>query len=275
MSYKINTLIKSDKVVVSYEKRLSICLTSNGFSFSITTVHDDLLAIGDVACNLDVAMSDLMTSVKNVFADSGIATYGLKEAELVVDSSRFVWVPQSLYDEKQQRTYLDAVCKIENGQGVYVDYNDAIKAYIVFSAPSALVSAFKIAIPGLKVRCQHDKMVNAIMVGHSDLKSLLLINLRDKESDYAVFCNKKLQLSNTFRCESYDDAIYHALNLTKQLHLEEAPLTTAVCGAIDRERFVQLRQFFPNVALYTGRQLTLTEPEMQHVPLYKYALILS
>lgn len=275
MSYKINSLIKSDKVVVSYEKRLSICLSSNGFSFSLTTLGDELLAFGDVSCDLNVAMSELMPVVKSVFAEADIATYGLKETELVVNSRHFVWVPEHLYDDTKQRSYLDALSKLANGHAVYSDFNDDIKAYMVFSAPSPLVSAFKIVLPGLKVRCQHEKMVSKTLLESSDLRSVLLVNQREGETDFAVLCNKKLQLSNTFDCANFDETLFHAVNLTKQFHLEDALMTTALCGDIDREQFARARQFFPNVALYTGRPLTLLHPEMQHLPLYRYALMLS
>ena len=67
MSYNINSLIKSEKVVGSYEKRLSICLSSNGFSFSMTSLHDELLAFGEVTCNLSASMSDLLLDIKSVF----------------------------------------------------------------------------------------------------------------------------------------------------------------------------------------------------------------
>lgn len=275
MSYKINSLIVSEKVVVSYEKRMSICLLSNGFSFSISTVHDEILALGEVECKLHTSISELLADIKGVMAEGGIQAYGLKETELVVNSRQFVWVPEHLYDDSKQRVYIEAMCKIESGHGVFSDFNSTVKAHMVFCADNNIVSAFKIAFPGLMVKCQHDKMANRTMMENSDLKSIILINVRDGESDYSVFCNKKLMLSNTFDCANFDETLYHALNLTKQLHLEDAMMMAAVCGDVDRERFARLRQFFPNVALYTGRPLTMTNPEMQHFALYRHALILS
>lgn len=275
MSYKINSFIYSDKAVASYEKRLSICLASNGFSFSVSSVHDQLLALGDVECNVNANMAELMASVKGAFAETGIQTFGLKESELVVNSRQFVWVPQHLFDEKRQREYLESLCKIEMGMGVYADFNSDIKAWIVFSADSSQVSALKIVCPGLKIRCQHSKMVNATVIENSDLKSLLLINVRDGVSDFAVFCNKKLQLSNSFDCANFDETVFHALNINKQFHLEDAMLTVALCGNVDRESYARISQFLPNVTLFNGRPLTLTNPEMQHIHLYRNALILA
>lgn len=275
MSYKINNFISSDIDVATYEKRLSICLSSNGFSFSLRSLSDELLAIGDVACNPEAPMVELLTDVKNAFAEMRMPPFGMKETELVVPSSQFVWMPQHLYDDTKKNAYLDALCKVSNGYGVYSDFNEEIKSYMIFSANNNQVSAFKIALPGLRVRCQHSKMVNSYLLAKSDMRSVLMINVREGESDYCVFCNKKLQMSNTFRCDSIDETIYHALNITKQFHLEDAAMDVYVCGEIDRDKYAKLRPYFNKVALFTGGNLRLTVVEMQHVAAYKYALILS
>ena len=275
MSYKLNSFIASDKKVASYEKRLSICLKSNGFSFSVTTIYDELIALGEVDCNTAATMSELISDIKGVLSEIHIQPFELKDKELIVFSRQFVWVPQHLYDEQKQREYLEALCTVDTSCCVVTDYNEAIKSYMVFSADNSLVSAFKIAVPGLKVRCQHSKMVNPTVLESSELKSVLLMNIREGQTDFAVFCNKKLQISNTFDCVNFDEVLYHALNLTKHFHLEDATMVAAVSGDIDRERFARLKGYFPNVALFTGRPLTLTVPEMQHIPSYRHALILS
>lgn len=275
MSYSFDKLITSDKAVAQYEKRLSICLTSNGFSFSVTDILDELLSLGTVQCKTDAPMPQLLADIKGALAEAGIQSYGLKEAELVVVSRQFVWIPQHLYDATKERTYLDTLCKVKQGYGVFSDHNDLIKANIVFSADNNIVSAFRIAVPGIRIRCQHSKMVNATLLEQSDQRSLMLINLRDGESDFAIFGNKKLEISNTYDCVNFDETMYYALNLTRQFHLEDARLLVAVCGEADRERFAILGNYFPSLALYTGRPLTLPVAEMQHIHTYRHALILS
>ena len=52
-------------------------------------------------------------------------------------------------------------------------------------------------------------------------------------------------------------------------------MTVAVCGNVDRESFALMRNYFADMVLYNGASLSLTEPEMQHIHLYKYAMILS
>lgn len=275
MSYRINTLVSSDKVVASYEKRLSICLTPNGFSFSMTTTRNELLTLGEVTHGENPGMAEMIGIVRNVLAEANIQPIGIKDKQLIVPADKFVWIPEKLYDEANKRNYIESLYTVGQGREVVSAYNPAVKAYIVFVAESAPQSAFKIAIPGLQVSCQHDRMACTTLMDNSDMKSLLAINIRDRKTDYAVFCNKKLQISNTFDCANFDETLYHALNLTKQFHLEDADMLTAVFGDVDRQQYARMCKYLPNMALYTGRPLTMANPEMQQMPRYRYALILS
>lgn len=146
---------------------------------------------------------------------------------------------------------------------------------MVFAIDSNLVSAFRIALPGLKVRSQHSKMVNNDTIDASQMKSLMVINMRGAETDFAVFVNRKLQLSNTFDCANLDETLYHAVNINKQLRLDDLQLNVALCGDVNRESFGRVREFFNNVMLYTGSNLQLPTEEMRRAPIYRYALILS
>lgn len=275
MSYSINSFINTDKDVASHEKRLSICILSNGFSFSVISKKDELLALGDIECDMAAPMSQLLITVKEIFNKLGILTFGLDEVELVVPSRHFVWIPMHLYDEAKNRDYVEAIHKLAVGETVFADYNASAGAYLVFVADSNIVSAFRIAIPGLKVRAQHSKLVNADTLDASQMKSLMVINMRGKESDFAIMVNRKLQLSNSFDCTNLDETLYHAVNINKQMRLDDLPLTVALCGDTDRDGYNRVREFFDSVALYTGRNLSMSNEELRRAPVYRYALILS
>ena len=275
MSYRINSFIKSDKEVVSYEKRLSICPKSNGFSFSVVSKNEELVALGDVDCDMNVAMAQLLATVKSAFSELGIHTFDMKETELVVAARHFVWIPMHLFDESKNRDYIEAIHKIAVGESVFVDYNVAAGAYLVFVADSNMVSAFRIAMPGLKVRAQHSKLVNTDCLDACNMKSLMLVNMRDKEVDFDIFVNRKLQLSNTFDVANIDEMLYHAVNINKQLRLDDVPLTVAICGDVDRAIFGRLKEFFGNVVLYTGHNYQISSDALRRAPVYRYASILS
>lgn len=271
----LTSFFSSNKEVASYEKRLSICLKSNGFSFSVIRNNEELISLGDVECDITAPMSQLLTTIKTVFDEAKIPLFGMREAELVFPTRHFVWIPIHLYDETKNREYIEALYKIEIGEAVFSEYNAANAAQLIFTAAGNVVSAFRIAIPGMKVRAQHGKMVNSEAVEASHMKSLIVMNVRDGMTDYAVFCNKKLQISNTYDCANFEEAVYHAINLNKQFHLDDVQLTLAMCGDVDRNSYTMAKSFFKDVALYTGRNLQLDGESLRSAPIYRYALILS
>lgn len=275
MSYTINQHIHSNKVVAPYEKRLSICPRSNGFSFSETTTRGEWLAFGDVSYDATNALSEMIATIKGALAACNIQPGGYGESELIVSTSRFEWIPEHLYDASKNHTYLETLGTMPVGMAVYADLNDTLNAYLVFTADSTLVSAFKIALPAIKIRCQHSKMVNPYIIEASGLNSALLIHVGDGMTDFATYSNRKLQISNTFPCQNFDETMYYALNITKQFNLAEQGVKVLLCGDVDRQRYAMMKNFFQDVTLYAGRPLKLSLPELQTVPAYQYALILS
>src|SRR5574344_3012340 len=134
MSYTTRSFISTDKEVPSYEKNISICLGTNGFSWSITSVGGELLSFGEIDYEGNLSMSEIVQMVKTIFAEHNIAPFGFKKTELRVFSNQFVWVPENLYEAGNDKHYLDAVCPVDISKGVFSEYNDLVKAYLIFTA---------------------------------------------------------------------------------------------------------------------------------------------
>lgn len=273
MAYTVQSFVSAGKELPSFEKNLSICLGTDGFSCAESSVKGELLSLGEVRFEGQPSMAEGILLVKQALADLHVSPMGMHAAQLVVNSDLFVWVPDSLYEMGKDRNYLSAVCDIPMGMSIFSEHNDDVKAQAVFAFDNAWISAFRIAVPGIKVRCQHSAFANADCMKSSDLKSVILVQVRQGRSDIMVLCNKKLQLSNTYAASSFDETVYHALNVTHQLRLNEADMEVLICGDVSRQQYDSLARFFPKVDLYKGRQLTL-EGEMAQVPLHKYAVAL-
>ena len=62
--YRCKTLIVTEKEFPSSEKRLSICLRPNGFSFSEVTLSGVLLTFGEAEGQHATSMTSIMADVK-------------------------------------------------------------------------------------------------------------------------------------------------------------------------------------------------------------------
>ena len=271
----VKTIITTDKAVGTDEQRLSICLRTNGFSFSTVTLERELLAFGEVECDMLHETGELATRVKELLTENGIDTFGCKEVLLIVPSEQTVWVPEHLYDATRDRQYLKMVAAMEDDMGAYHAYNACVKSYIVFTAPTEVVTAFKLAIPGIDVVCQHSVLVIERLKERSRQHPMMLMHVRDGAGDYEAYYSGQLLLSNSFSATSDGELLYHALEVMKRLHIETPDMELAICGEVGREIFGMLQHYFPNVTLYTGKPFTYSNTDFQTWHSYRHILLLN
>ena len=275
MSYRINSHISSDIDVPSYEKRLSICLRSNGFSFSIVTLDQVLLTFGQADFDFNQQLGNQIQAVKDLFAANDINTFEMKQMSLIVPTENFAWIPYHLYDTQYDRQYLKMVGRPDVNQGIFHTLVPLLKSYMVFSAPSAVVTAFKVALPGIDVHCQHSILMNETLMQRSMGHPLMVLHIGEQKGDIEAFYANQLLLSNSFVFQNGNELLYHTLGVMKQLHLETPDMELAICGNVGRDGFAFLQRYFPNVTLYCGRQVTFVNLDFQTFPTYKHALLLS
>ncbi|MDY5969165.1 MAG: DUF3822 family protein, partial [Bacteroidales bacterium] len=167
MSYTKQVFISGSKEVPSYEKNISICLQADGYSFSIISVKDELLAYGAVPFEGTMSMSEAIAMVRRVWEEHQVVPIGYNSMELIIPSEHCAMVPDELYQPGNDRRYLEPLMKIPMGLGVFSCHNEAAGAQVIFTGENNWVSAFKIAMPGIKVKSQYNKLVNAELMKRS------------------------------------------------------------------------------------------------------------
>ena len=275
MADRVISIITTDKAVATDELRLSICLRTNGFSFSTATIGHELLTFGEAEFDFQRPINQLPQALKDFFATNGIPTFGYRQMRLVVPSEHAVWVPEHLYDASRNRQYVGMVASPNNALGTYHSRSECIKSYMVFTASAEVVTAFKVAMPGIDVMCQHSVLVNEEIMGRSAQHPVVLMHVRDGVGDFEAFYNRQLLLSNSFVANGDDELLYHALEVMKTLHLETPDMELAICGEVGREIYGMLQRYFPNVILYTSRPFTYSNPEFQTFHSYRHTLLLD
>ena len=239
------------------------------------TVGQELLTFGETHFDMERPLGQLTSAVTHFFAEGGIPTFGLKQARLIVPSEHFVWVPAHLYDSARDQQYLDMTSVSDSGLCTCHAYSAVLDSYMVFSAPADVVTAFKIALPGIDVVCQHSVLVNDLLKQRSTMHPVILMHVRERVGDYEAFYGGQLLLSNSFPAVNDDELVYHALEVMKKLHTETPDMELTICGAVGREIYGLLQHYFPNVTLYTGIPFIYSNPQFQRLHTYKNALLLS
>ena len=270
MPYSCKTLIKTDQELASREKRLSICLGANGFSFTETSTAGILLSFGEVEGKHAETMTEVMKDLKSFFASAGIRPLGYASSELIVLTDESVWVPDELYSSFNMRKYL----KLMGSEPTMVMtcHSQSLASTSVFAATEHVVMAFKVVMPGVVVLNQHAKF--AQIAPQSAHRQLLLSHWRKGRVDVAAFCDERYLFGNTLAFDNCDEAIYHIVDVMKSFNLESSATELLMCGDVNRELFSQARPYFPHVTLFNGTAKQSSNPQLQQLHTYRYALIL-
>lgn len=268
--YRCKTLIATDGDFVSQEKRLSICLGANGFSFSETTASGMLLTFGEAEGKHAATITEATREVKAFFAEAGIRPLGYKGMELIVMSDASTWVPDELYAVTSNRQYL----KLVGGDALSVMtcHGDAIGSTAVFACNDQLVMGFKVALPGLTVMHQHAKMVQ--LKERSKSHPLLFAHWREGMVDVTACKDGRYIFGNSLRYDGTDEAVFRLMEVVKACEMGGDSTELMLCGDVDREIFTMMRPYFPKTTLYGGEVTRFANDEFQKLRTYKYALIL-
>ena len=256
------------------ETRLSICLTSDGFSFSLLDGKRQLLALEE---NLLIPQGGAQALVADLLSRIPFEPLALGAMRLVVPAERFAWVPAHLFEPQRSRQYLDLVGQPDastHNTPVHI-LNKALDAYMVFEADTALVNAFKVSFPGIDVHCPHSLLVTADLLRDSATHPLMLLHITHGRADIEAFYSGRLLFSNSFPAATADDALFPAIDTMKRLHLETPDMELRLCGEVDRAVYARYQRYFPNVGLHIGTPVANTDPTALPVPTYKYPLLFN
>lgn len=268
--YACKTLITTTNELASRQKRLSICLGADGFSFAEVTQTGQLLTFGQVEGQHAHTMTGVMADVKALFSTVGIHPLGYASMELVVISDESTWVPDELYSSLSNRNYLRLVGA--NPESVMTCHSKALASTAVFAANEQVVTAFKVAMPGVTVMHQHAKM--ALLAPRFTAHPVMLAYWRQGRVDVSLFSEGGYLYGNTLRWADENEAVYRLVELMKAYGMEDKGVELLLCGDVDRDRYMRLRPYFPQTTLFNGTVDRSQNPEFKSLHAYRHALIL-
>lgn len=273
MSYRLNNHISSDIDVPSYEKRLSICLRPNGFSFSVTSTGNILIAFGQAEHEGKSDMASLASDIKDFYQSIGLQSFGFNKVELVVPTNQSTLIPDDLYQDEKKQNYLHLLYNsLPLGSIIYSDHIESLGAYCVFAADSTIVTAFKIALPGIQIRSQFSKLSESDIVKESTPN--ICMHVREGWIDVMVSNGGKMLLVNSYAVANGSEMLSIGVEVMQQMNVEQPTTTLHICGEADRDLYMLLRNYFPQVKLYNGKQYRFANPEFQHLHTYQHVLTL-
>ncbi|MBR1785465.1 MAG: DUF3822 family protein [Bacteroidales bacterium] len=270
MPYLCKSHIAASGGTSSRDKRLTVCLREDGFSFAETTPDGRLQSFGEAEGRHASTMTGTLADVKQFLGGVGIKPLGYARMQLVVMSRHSTWVPDELYSSASNRSYL----RLAGVQpdGVAVCHSERLASTAVFSANEQTVTAFKVAMPGVSVMNQH-----ALLAGLAPLFAgcaAIVSHWRDGLVDVAAFHDGRYLVGNTFACGTAEEAVYRLVDVMKSYSLEQAGARLLLCGKVDQQVYEACCPYFPEVDLFAGTGTPEQDAAFDGFPFYEHALLL-
>jgi hypothetical protein len=172
------------------------------------------------------------------------------EVSIIHDSSPAVFVPESLFSEKDALLYMEPVASIPAHE--YVRYKE-IKdrpIVLVYSVPGLIISLTeKFAgvtriVPAPEAMLSMAEQVNA--ADHQ--RGFMLIEVQKGFLNLLIIKEDGIVLSNQIALSGTDDLVYHTLNAIQQLDFDRKSRPLFYAGIMNAEEIKSLQKYVRTVA---------------------------
>ncbi|MDR1726149.1 MAG: DUF3822 family protein [Bacteroidales bacterium] len=257
------------------EMKLSVCLKTNGFSFTFIDSSFHLRAVGEFAVDLSQGISTVMTSIKECFASIDIKNLKFTKTNIINLTNKQVWIPYKLYDSQHDKTYIKTMCDVQSSETILAKIVEAIDAVSIFALPLNHYSGAKIAIPTAKFLSQHEVLARYLFDVASFSSNTFLLYKRDNIFDMLFFKGNTFTFCNSFICENATDMIYYILYALSRLHIDVEDVNFLITGdSYSKEEFNTLRNYLFDVSFANPLENVKAGFEFDGVDLQKYFLCL-
>ena len=169
------------------------------------------------------------TEAVSVFNDSLVskATHSF----IGIESNEFTLIPNSLFEEKSKKDYLDTIYSIDADKKVRTQNIIPIKATSIFSIKTGTEILLTSSLNQSKIL----HAPSALLVAYQQLippnkRFISFIRLQENEMLLSIFDTKKLLLHTAFPVETIDDALYYYLNALEQLGIDRKKISASLLG---------------------------------------------
>ena len=205
----------------------------NSFSFSIFNVENEEFL------SLESSIFDKNDNNLNfLLSQSPILKWNLNSITLNYFFKSCTLIPNSLFDEKLKRKYLELNNQIEKEESVLIDRLKHINAVVLYSIPNSHLNVFK-KLKNIKIK--HSATIfleNVLDKSKHVTNSEFFIDVSTKNFNIALVQNSKLIFYNNFEFHSKNDFLYYILNCYNTLDLNSKEVPLNIFGEFEKEETI-------------------------------------
>ncbi len=239
----------------SYEYKLSIQVSLNGFSFCIQKEDEnDLLALKQT----DFVISGehlLSRRFRDWYSEEELLSLPFKNSEILVNSKNFSLLPEQLESVNLKKT-INELLPGEKEEEYAEGWIKSIKAKLIYQLPPGLAKTVHELVGECRLIHPMQKLIG--YQKRSSFNNLALLYLDEKDLYLVLKKDGELVLSNYFRINHTNDAIYFLLTTIQQLGLSLKEVVVQTCGKASYLEHLSatLPKYFRQVSLLLPKNST-------------------
>jgi hypothetical protein len=215
---------------------------------------------------VDDKLSNTLSLLKEVFFDHSFFSYHFRKTLILNRTQVFTYIPNMLFEEKNKDAYMHFLFTNVSGKILHQTLSRP-EITILHALPEDLYGFLQRSFPEASI-VHHSAATIAWCQDKCPLVdgNRMIIYRQPDGMDVLCFSRQQLLLSNHFRYETADDAVYYALYIYKQLKFSQLKDFIYLAGA-EEELQENLKKYIQNVVSVKDENSEYdTQANMQQAP---------
>ena len=229
--------IKSSKTSLKKTQNniLSIQFSLDGFSFCVSDSNSkETLYFSEILFEKQLNdLEELLEEIINIFKDNATLHLDYQEVFVIHQNNLNTIVPESYFDEKLLRNYLNFNIKVLQTDFITFDTIQEINAKNVYIPYININNYLFQNFGGFEYKHHSTIFIEKLMKKNQPQEKTMFVNVSERNIDVVILQYEKLLFSNSFLFNTKEDFIYYILFVSEQLQLDNKVFKLYFVGEIN------------------------------------------
>lgn len=222
--------------------KLSIQLSTNGFSFSVLEVNrNKLLSVESYQLDKPESISPsinhdsvVLLAIEELFLQFNWIGEKFAAVNFIVESDKSTLIPMPLFDPAEINTYLKFSHNVSKDEDTISNSMLNLEAFNIFSIYKNLREKIFSMFPGSTISTISNTLIEGILINHKNqnIKNKVFVNVRNSYFDVIIIHGKRLIFFNSFKYKTKEDFIYFLIFVFEQLRINPEDVELVFLGNI-------------------------------------------
>ena len=224
--------------------KLSIQLSSNGFSFSVLEVNrNKLLSLESYQLSKPESIATSVThesvvllAIEELFLQFNWIGKKFAAINFIVENEKSTLIPMPLFDPAELNTYLKFSHNVREDEDIISNSMPNLEAFNVFSILKNLREKISSMFPDAIISNLSNTLIEGILINHKNqnIKNKVFVNVRNSIFDVVLIDGKRLIFHNSFKYKTKEYFIYFLIFVFEQLRINPEEVELILLGNIQK-----------------------------------------